>query len=246
MSRTGAVVVIAALVIAGCARFAGQPVSLDEAALSEDGKVVRVAVIGPPLPGGRLPCSATYSANHTIDGGLLDVAVFMHDVQLGGCNMSQQICCEHEFVVELAEPFSVHGVRSHVRVSAVFLFVPPRPLVELPTIPGGWALQSQGSEWNATGRWNRFYSQHADSRPGTPSTLELGQTFGGPEGSEPEYRAQVVVNGAPANLHLWPEGEIQLDWLVGEDTIAPFGNQADFTAEELIALAESAVVPGSP
>ena len=242
MSWAGAAVLTVAVLLVNCAVPPGQPVALDSAALSPDGAVVRVSVIGPHAPAPGSPCSASYSIAHQVDNGVIDVRVFMHDFQPGSCNLSEQICCEHEFNVELAAPSSVHAVRSQDRLSSIFLFAPPGPLVQLMEIPNGWTLQSEESEWNATGRWIRLYSQHHDSRPGTTETLELRQTFGGPEGSEPEYRQDVMVNGAPTNLHVWPEGEIQLDWLVGEDTIALFGNQADFSAADLIALAESAQV----
>ncbi len=142
--------------------------------------------------------------------------------------------------VNLHEPFTGSVWRD---LSGYLHFLaPPEGLVELADLPAGWELRAQRDvEESPTGRWERTYSPDPSLADNTRSVV-LYQSFDGPVnvtgGTE---ERQVVVNGLPATLYLWPpNGELVLVWRLGNDGLALVAYEQQFSVDELIGLAESA------
>ena len=111
-------------------------------------------------------------------------------------------------------------------------------------LPAAWDQTSEGDvEDSPTGRWRRTYTlDGAGEGPG--GRLDLYQSFGAPvDVTGGEEQSTVTVNGADATLYRnAASGELVLVWSLGEDGLALVANEADFTPEALVSLADSAVV----
>ncbi len=124
---------------------------------------------------------------------------------------------------------------------------PPDGLAELTGLPGDWQLRSQHDvEESPTGRWLRVYAPTADpALDGSKGHVDFYQAFGGAANvSGGDEHRDVTVNGKPALLYRNPpDGELVLVWLLEGNGMALVANEADFSADALIKLAESAELP---
>jgi hypothetical protein len=220
-------------------------VGLDRVELSPDGSSVLLSLVGaPPISAGR-PCGAEYQFTAEVKANVLEVAAFETANRAGQCQMTELVCCERTTTVEISPPFAVDTVSDagHPRNPIRYLTRPPG-LVELVGLPEGWSLRRESGDWGAT--WNRTYAPFDDLQQGASDTLEFTFNAGRPlqDVVEPEVlQPPVEVNGAPAVYERWDElGEILLAWQIGSDVFHLLAEERNFSIEELIHLAESAVV----
>jgi len=94
----------------------------------------------------------------------------------------------------------------------------------------------------ASPTWHKTWTR--DGATG-PRSIELYQTFNGPSGTSGGDEVRTVqVNGEDATLYRHdPTGDLVLVWTLGPDGLALVGNEADFSAAQLIDLAEAATRP---
>ncbi len=210
--------------------------------LSEDGRRVKVDFTGAAAFSPDDPCSADYSATTAVADGVLEVGIF----QSRPPRPEEPPSCDaigfgRSLDVVLGEPFTGSAWRDLYGPYLHFL-ARPDGLVELTGLPAGWALRAERDvEGSPTGRWERTYTPDAASADET-KTVVLYQSFDGPVnvtgGTE---ERQVEVNGQPATLYRWPpNGELVLVWRLGDDGLALVGYESEFSADELVDLAESA------
>ena len=124
---------------------------------------------------------------------------------------------------------------------------PPDGLAVLTGLPGDWQLRTQKDvEDSPAGRWLRVYAPTADPPLDiSKGHLDLYQAFGrAADVSGGDEHRDVMVNGNPALLYRnAPDGELVLVWLLGGNGMALVANEADFPADALVKLAESASLP---
>ena len=124
----------------------------------------------------------------------------------------------------------------------------PDGLAELQGLPADWRLRESGDvEMSDAGRWVRTYSPHARVPEGTSKgRLDVYQSFGGSVNvSGGEIQTTVVVNGEETLLYSSSGyDELVLVWRLGGVGLALVADKTDFSVDELIALAESAAIPG--
>ena len=147
--------------------------------------------------------------------------------------------------IDLAAPFT--GGRIVDLAGYVHFLRAPDGLADLHGLPSGWTLRSASDvEESPTGRWLRVFAPVADPPQGTSQgRLDLYQAFGGPAGvSGGDDVRTVSVNGQAATLYRSSaDGELVLVWALGGDGLAIVANEADFTADALVRLAEGATLP---
>lgn len=152
----------------------------------------------------------------------------------------------HTYRLRLSEPFD--GATVDDLGGGSLWVAPPPGLAMLGTVPAGWALVDEFDEPFATpSLWARVYRSAGApvGRAGEAGTFVLYQAFEGRTqiGGGDDLRG-VRVNGAKALLIRTPEtGELILQWEVAGVGLAIVANEADFSIEELVRLAESAELP---
>jgi hypothetical protein len=228
--------------------------SIDGVRLSDDGRVVHLEFIGGPPFDPVDQCSVAYSAHAAVVGDELHLAVWesgrpaqLLPVECPAVGYHRQI------EVALDEPFEGYVARDlkGLRESASgrslpVLFLSRPPDTALLDLPAGWELAEEATIMDsATGGWRQsFTSGPSSAMP--RGQLVLYQFFGhaSPYGGD-GTRSRVEVNGQPATLSLEPNGQILVRWRLGEHGLTILAHGADFSAEELIALAETARLPSS-
>jgi hypothetical protein len=188
------------------------------------------------------PCSADYSATTAVVDDVLEVGIFQsvppRPAEPPPCDAMGH---RRSLEVGLSEPFAGSAWRDLYGPYLHFL-APPEGLVELTGLPVGWDLRAERDVGDSpSGRWERTYSPD-ESLADNTKTVVLYQSFDGPVnvtgGTEEQ---QVEVNGQAATLYRWPpNGELVLVWRLGNDELALVANEAEFSVDELIDLAESA------
>jgi hypothetical protein len=225
----------------GLARF-------DTATLSADSKTLTLAFVGGQSFSATNPCSSAYTAWAEAVGDVLYAAVV--DVTPPLPSLAPNVACDavgyaRTASVDLPAPFG--GARVIDLAGNVHFIRPPDELAVLTGLPDGWQLRSQRDvEDSPTGRWLRVYAPTADPPLDiSKGHLDLYQAFAGAANvaGGDEHR-DVTVNGQPALLYRNPlDGELVLVWLLGGNGFALVANEADFPADALIRLAESARLP---
>jgi hypothetical protein len=228
--------------------FAGPPpperlVRFETVAIAEGRLVTLEFIGGKPFMLGD-PCSHDYFGWAQRAGDELQAAVVDVTPRIPAPEGDVILCTlggyPRAVTVELEEPFSGTTVRD--LAGYVHFVGRPGGAVELRGLPRGWRLASEGEVPDSpTGRWRQTF---ADAKPGSHD-VELYQAFGGPAsvsgGAEPR---SVKVGGKPAQLDRQASnGELVLVWQLGSDGLALVAYEQDFSVDELIALAESAVIP---
>jgi hypothetical protein len=221
----------------------GQARRIDDVTLSDDGRTVILEFVGgkPYDPGN--PCSTHYFGwAHEVDG-TLEVKVVDDTPPFPG--VAENIACTDEgytkhIPIELEQPFlgfKVHDAAGYVH----FVRSPPQAAV-LPAAPAGWTLlEERGVEESPTGRWQQTWAAPGGGDPRTSrGRVTLYQAFGGPASvSGGQEISAVEVGGEMAVLYRQRDvGELVLVWSTGGDGFALVANDADFTPEQLIDLAE--------
>lgn len=230
----------------------GRAVRPDSVTLSADKRVVTLDFIGAPIYEPTNPCAMEYAASAQVVGAVLKVEI-TERVPVAAVPLEPNWACPsigfaRSLDVKLPESFK--GFEVHASSGHVFFVDDPDGLVVLPALPAEWKLvASETLPESPTGRWQRSYT-NLDALPNrsmTPGRIDLIQSFGGPvyvTGGD-ELRT-VEVNSRAAQL--WrdaPSGELVLVWTLERNGLALVANESDFTIEELVALAESAELPGS-
>jgi hypothetical protein len=190
-------------------------------------------------------CSADYAATTRVVANVLEIGVYESRRAVvpnwPGCDT---IAYDREVDVDLAEPFT-GGAWRDLYGPYVHFLRPPSGLVELTNLPAGWQLREQGDvEDSPSGRWQRVYSPDPTLADAT-KILRVFQSFGGPVNvSGGTEGRQVIVNGQPATLYRYPPtGELVLVWRLGESELAVVANEASFSADDLLILANAARAP---
>lgn len=222
----------------------------DSVTLSEDGRTVHLSFIGGPEYSPTDPCSVDYDARAEIVGDTLVIALFSVDrstIPLPPMVACPAIGYQRSLDIELPEPFT--GYRVEDLAGHVHFLSRPDGLIEL-TLPDGWELREERDiSMSPSGRWLRTYSPLARlPGDGTAGRVDLYQAFDGPtyvlDGDD---RTMVNVNGAPAVLwRSFTPGVFGVQWMHGRDGLAIVASEADFSDEQLIALAETAAPPVEP
>jgi len=226
-------------------------VRIEDVSLNEDHTVVTLSFTGAPEYEPTNPCAMEYSATAAIKGDVLEGAVAermspfaLPLPPMGAC---PAVGFGRRLDVNLGRPFDGSTVRD--RSGNTFFVSAPTGLAELAGLPGGWALLlGEDLTESETGRWLRAWSSEGrlPQRSGQPGRLDLIQAFGRHAGvSGANAQPPVMMqNGVFAQLWTWPAtGELVLSWTLRGDGLALVANEADFTVDELVALAESAVLP---
>lgn len=224
----------------------GRLVHVDDVRLSADRTVVSLPFVGAPEFEPTSPCAMDYSAEAELQDEVLNVGVTERTSRLSlpappnfGC---ASVGFGRELTVELDQPFDGSTVRD--RSGYTFFVSRPTGLVELSGIPAGWTLVGEEDlPESPTGRWQRSWSSGSQlPRQSIPGRIDLIQAFGGPVNvSGGDQAPSVEVLGEPAMLWTWAAtGELVLVWRLGQTSLALVANEADFSIEELVALAKSA------
>jgi hypothetical protein len=222
----------------------------DTVTLSQDRRTAILSFIGGPEYSPTDPCSVDYDARAAIVGDTLTIALFSVDrptVPLPPLVACPGIGYQRSLEIELSEPFT--GYRVEDLAGHVHFLSRPDGLIEL-SLPDGWVMHDETDiSMSPTGRWRRTYSPlDRVPRGGGSGRLDLYQAFDGPtyvlDGDD---RTLVDVNGAPAVLwRSFTPGEFGIQWMHGRDGLAILANEADFSDEQLIALAETATPQVEP
>ncbi len=227
---------------------AKQAHSFETASLSPDGLDLTLGFIGgaPFVPGD--PCTSDYAGWAEADGDVLLAAVV--DVTPPLPPMPDGVGCDamghgRTVSVRLAEPF--RGVVVQGLDGSRHLLRAPAGLAVPHGLPAGWIRRSEGDEsYDSVGRWRQTWSTLAElPAAGSPGRLDLYQGFGTASGiAGGEEQRAVKVNGTPGVLYRSPTyGEVVLVWMLDGDGLGLEANEADFTPEALIALAERVTRP---
>lgn len=236
--------------IVGCASLGpvmgtvlGLPVALDHVTLAPDGRSVDVVVVGgAPLSDGK-PCGADYVlASSKVNGSTLDVLVKQTAQRAGYCALTEGVCCERHFTVQLTAGDRIDRVRDlGVSVDRLYFLARPTGLHELRALPAGWQLRSEWADWGGT--WTRLYSPLAHPQVELSDTLTFNTTFGGQIVTEPEaLQPPVIVNGSEAQFQRYPDlnNQIQLQWLADGQKLTLETYEEHFSINDLVGLANAA------
>ena len=251
---------ITVLPVAACATPAMVPTHQGEAAISDatlsaDGRTVTVTIRGAASPSSGAACTGNYRLqDYEIDGDVLEAHGWAEEFQRGdmGCPLIEPVCCEYKFDVPIDPPFSVRELRVPNPSNTKFPFL-RKLLVRPPTIPtlanlNGWQLSREDSPLTLWPHWEQRYLPTGAANEGR-MRLDLDAAIGGPvvAGHDPDSVTTVVkVNGADAVLNTYADThELQLVWRVGDVWLALDATNTNFTANELIGIAEAAA-PAAP
>jgi len=247
-TRTGVLIVIAALALVGCSPgpspslepSAGSIVRFDHAEVVDGGSILTLDFVGGAVYSPDKPCTYAYTGWAKQDGDELEAAVVsMGPPSNGPCDL---VGYARTVSVPLAQPF--RGSRVRDLAGGAHFVRRPAGALELNGLPAGWTLRSEADgDGTGNGQWLQTFSPFALTNEGTTMhRLAIVQTFGEPvsiDGSD--EGVHVTVNGTSATLHgPTPDGELILEWQIGPDGLAFDANSADFSAPELISLAETA------
>ena len=226
----------------------GDLARFDTATLSADNKTLTLAFVGGQSFSPTNPCSSAYTAWAEAVGNVLYAAVV--DVTPPLPSLSPNVSCDavgygRTASVELPAPFE--GARVIDLAGNTHFIRPPDGLAVLTGLPSDWQLRTQKDvEDSPAGRWLRVYAPTADPALDiSKGHLDLYQAFGrAADVSGGDEHRDVKVNGDPALLYRnAPDGELVLVWLLGGNGMALVANEADFPADALVKLAESASLP---
>ncbi len=254
-------VLITALPLAACATPAmtltrqGEA-TISDATLSADGRTVTVTIRGGASPSSGAVCTGNYRLqDYEIDGDVLEAHGWAEEYQrvdTTGCALIELVCCEYKFDVPIDPPFSVRELRVPNPSNTTFPFL-RKLLVRPPTIPtlanlDGWQLFREGSPLTRWPHWEQRYVPN-DAANEDGMRLDLDAAIGGPVVSghdSDSVTTAVKVNGIDATLNTYADTrELQLVWRMGDVSLALDATNTNFTADELIAIAEAAV-PAAP
>lgn len=222
-----------------------EPISIESVELADDGRSIRVDFIGAAEFDPADPCTSAYEVTADVDDDELLVSIFplRHPSAGAGADVEcEAVGLLRTAVVELPRPFEGDTVRD-LRGIAVFLR-PPDGLGWPRDLPDDWQLVTETSILrDSVPRWTRTWALGARWPAIGPGVLTLIQSFDGPvDISGGEQQVAVRVRGQQATLvHHVPSGELVLVWPLGTGEMALVANLADFSQEELIALAASVV-----
>ncbi len=222
-------------------------VRFDGLSLSADGRMLTLEFTGGKEYEPGNPCTSDYAGWTEVVDGVLHAAVV--DITPALTDPPAYECTAEGYgrtvLVTLPEPFT--GDRVVDLSDGVTKFVrEPADLVELEGLPGAWSLQfSESVDSDGIPRWRRVYATSSATEGSGVGRLELTQGFGGAAGvSGGDTDTDVMVGEHPGVLYRTPlYGELVLVWMLGDHGLAIVANDADFTPDELIALAESAIIP---
>jgi hypothetical protein len=249
-TRTGVLVFIVALALVGCSPgpspslepSAGSIVRFDHAEIADAGSILTLDFTGGAPYSPDDPCSVAYSGWARPDGDELEAAVVSPTPPYNGpCGL---VGYGRTVAVPLARPFN--GARVRDLAGGAHFVQRPAGALELHGLPADWTLRSEADgDGTGNGQWLQTFSPFALTNDGTTMhRLAIYQTFGEPvsiDGSD--EGVHVTVNGTSATLHgPAPDGELILEWQIGPDGLAFDANSADFSAPELISLAETATI----
>jgi hypothetical protein len=211
--------------------------------LSDDRQTLRLQFTGGPPFDPADQCSIEYAAWAEVVEQELHAAVWKSRRPFSLLPVSCPAAgFQREVEVRLAQPFTGHLVRD---LAGYVHFVSRPPDLAQIDVPTGWQLESERSGHSATGQWSQLYALVDPPPTSRRGHLTLYQTFNGPANvTGDERQPPVLVNGQPATL--WrseSSGELVLEWRLGAHGLALVANRFDFSAVELIALAESARLP---
>ncbi|CAN5640611.1 hypothetical protein BH23CHL7_BH23CHL7_00860 [soil metagenome] len=214
--------------------------------LSEDRQTIRLQFTGGPAFDAADQCSVEYAAWTEMVEQELHAAVWESRRPFSLLPLScPAVGFRRDIEVRLAQPFTGHLVRD---LAGYVHFVSRPPDLAQVDIPAEWQLESERSGHSATGQWSQLFARVDPPPTSRRGHLALYQTFNGPaDVTGDERQPPVLVNGQPATL--WrseSSGELVLEWRIGAHGLALVANRFDFSAAELIALAETARLPSSP
>jgi hypothetical protein len=220
------------------------PIGFDAVRLSDDRVEVLVEFVGGAPYDPADPCSTDYEVSAEVDEGELVIGIFPLAHPRAG---EDGVACAlvgfaRSARLVLDVPFDGNVVRD-LRGQTLHLG-PPDGLAVMPGLPAEWRLVAEGSLLGGdVARWRRTWSLGGRWPASGPGVLQLIQSFDGPvQTTGGQDRSRVEVGGEPATLFLHrPTGQLVLVWAIGRDGFALVANVADFTGDELIALAESVV-----
>jgi hypothetical protein len=246
-------VFVAALTAAGCSSPVSNLVTrgattISQATLSADGRTVTVVILGADTPSSGHVCTGTYGLTHEITANVLTVHPWAEVNQRPdmGCALTELDCCEYKVDVTIDPPFSVTEVKAPNPSSAQFpflrtLLVRPASLATLANLDG-WRLVREESPLSPWPHWEQRYVP-SDAASDGPERVNLDAALDGPVVSHDATAVVtfVTVNGEKATLNSYAEtNELQLVWRVGELSLGLDAMNTEFTAGDLITLAESA------
>ena len=226
---------------------------IDSLTLNPDREVAHITFVGAKEFVADDPCSVEYAATTRVEGTDLHVGVFKS--RSGLSLLPDNVLCTLEghfrfLDVLLEAPFD--GSTWHDLAGYKHFLTAPADLVEF-DLPDGWSLVGQRDiEGSPTGRWERTYARIESAPP--EQTLVIIQSFGGPIGvSGGEVVTHPSVNGRQATLYRHapidgqfvdlPTGELVLTWALGKHGLAMVAYESEFSAEQLISLAETGRPP---
>ena len=222
-------------------------VRFDGASLSADGMTLTLDFTGSKEYEPGNPCTNDYAGWTEMVDGMLHAAVV--DITPPPTDPPAYECTAEGYgrtvSITLPEPFT--GDRVVDLADGVTKFArEPADLVVLQGLTEAWSLQSSESvDSDGTPLWRQVYATSSATEGSGVGRLELTQGFGGAVGvSGGDTDAEVMVGGHPGVLYRTPwYGELVLVWMLGDYGLAIVANDADFTPDELVALAETAIVP---
>jgi hypothetical protein len=220
---------------------------LDRVTLSADGRSLDVTFVGAAPMADQKPCGADYVHSESIVDATLEVTVTQVASRMGACPLTELVCCERTFTVDLPVESRVDRVRDMGRRAArmdqpsagLYFLERPDGVLDLNGLPEGWSMVREQADWGGT--WTRFYGSTRGSSQDSAG-LEFRAWFDGELNSEPEYlQPSVQVNGHEAEYSKYDDtGEIALQWMDRALALMLLGLQRDFAIEDLVALAETA------
>jgi len=226
----------------------GAPVRIDTAAISGDGSTLTVGFTGGKDYDPTDPCTNHYFGWARETEGALRVKVV--DDTPRPASGPTQVACDamgygRTIAIHLDRPFP--GFRVEDLAGYVHFVRPPDGLATI-DVPDGWTLVAQGdTEESTSGRWQRTWTRGGPPDPATSrGQIALYQSFDSP--ADPTGGggdlSRVQVNGTPAALYPNPaDGQLGLVWTVGGDGMGLIVNEADFSQDAAIRLAETVRAP---
>lgn len=211
--------------------------------MTRDGHSLDVTFVGGAPMAEQKPCGADYAHSEAVVDTTLELTVTEVASRSGECLLTELICCEHTFTVEVTaqidrvRDMGRRANRMDLPSAGLFFLQRPSGVLDLHGLPDGWSMAREQADWGGT--WTRFYGSNRGS-----GSLEFRTWFDGELNPEPEVlQPPVTVHGHEAAYSLYGDtGEIALQWMDGDNALMLLGQQRDFAIEDLIALAETATL----